>query len=48
MTGQNVPEAEWQDAMELYNDWLQTNNVGDYQILELKKYTSGRHQLEIV
>ena len=30
-------EAEWQDAMELYNDWLQTNNVGDYQILRIEK-----------
>ena len=38
-------EAEWQDAMKLYNDWIETNNVGNYLDLELKKYTPGRHQL---
>ena len=39
-------EEEWHtDQMNLYNAWLEENNIADYLDLSEAKYTPGRHQL---
>lgn len=38
-------EQDWEDQMELYDLWIDSNNVRDYLDLSNPIYTPGRHQL---